>query len=146
MITREDEPSYGSMIKRGGTALFESLCANGVQESQNHAFFGDILNLFISRLAGLIVNPYMDDKNKILVAPHIIPKVQHTEAFYDTDCGRVRVSWKQVVEKNGDQNIAITIEMPKGVHGQLLWEGQYYVLQEGINEMQYSLPPIAWLL
>ena len=43
MITREDGPSYGNMIKSGGTALFESLIANGVQESQNHHFFGDNL-------------------------------------------------------------------------------------------------------
>lgn len=148
MITREDEPSYGSMIKRGGTALFESLFTNGVQESQNHAFFGDILNLFISRLAGLIVNPDMDDKNKILVAPHIIPQVQHAEAFYDTDCGRVRVSWERLVENSGKQSmeqarrsvervsdeVVIVIEVPKGVHGELLWEEQYYVLQEGKNK------------
>lgn len=87
MITREDEPSYGSMIKRGGTALFESLSANGVQESQNHHFFGDILNLFVTKLAGLVINPDMTDENQVFIKSHKIDEVEWVKASYETKKG-----------------------------------------------------------
>lgn len=95
---------------------------------------------------GLIVNPDMEDHRKIMVAPHTIPQVQRAEAFYDTDCGRVRVSWEKLGKNSAGQNmtsgvervaddVVIKIEMPKGVHGELFWEGQSYKLQEGKNQM-----------
>ena len=66
MIAREDAPSYGNMIKLGGTALFESTIPNGLQESENHHFYGDIIHLFISKLAGIRVNPMLTDPKALL--------------------------------------------------------------------------------
>ena len=71
MITRDDEPSYGYMIKMGGTALFEATKQNGEQNSQNHHFYGDIINLFITKIVGININPDMKDIHKIKIQPTI---------------------------------------------------------------------------
>lgn len=128
MITREDEPSYGSMIKRGGTALFEALEDNGVQESQNHHFLGDILNLFISKLAGIVVNPDMTDEKHILIAPHMIDKVEEVFASFKASKGEVCVSYKNEQEK-----AELVVEMPEGMYGEVLWKGERKKLQKGRN-------------
>ncbi len=128
MITKETEPSYASMIKRGGTALFESLCANGVQESQNHHFLGDILNLFVTRMAGLVINPYMDDKDEILVAPYVIDELDYAEASFASDKGEIRASWKKESDK-----VYIEVFVPEGVHGTVVWQDEEYALSEGMN-------------
>ncbi len=128
MITRADEPSYGSMIRRGGTALFEALEENGVQESQNHHFFGDILNLFISKLAGLQINPNRKDPNHILVMPQIIKEVETATASFRSQRGVVSVSWN--VKGSGRQLI---VEVPEGMYGEVVWRGATQSLQTGRN-------------
>lgn len=112
MITREEAPSYGYMIRKGGTALFESLCDNGLNESQNHHFFGDILNLFISKLAGLVINPNLTDANEILICPYPIPEVDHASAAFDSARGKITVEWKRTAD-----GICLTANIPEGIHG-----------------------------
>ncbi len=129
MIVREDEPSYGSMIKRGGTALFESAMANGVQESQNHHFLGDILQLFIRRFAGLDYNPELTDDTFVRIAPCIIDALDHAEASFASKWGMIQCGWKR---ENG--KITLHAELPEGVHGMLCYDGQAYPLNAGVHQ------------
>ncbi len=129
IMCRDDAPSYGSMIKRGATALCEALEENGVQESENHHFFGDIMRVFICDIVGIKINPDMDDINKAVISPVFPSKLRYAEAYYDTDTGRIYVSWKRCADK-----IKLRIEIPYGIDAQLCINDKKIALSLGINE------------
>lgn len=110
MITRPDAPSYGSMLELGATALFESLIPNGLNESENHHFYGDILHLFISKLVGIRVNPTLTNTQSAVITPIIPSTVSHASASYDFRCGTLYVKWQKI----SDTHIRVEISAPKG--------------------------------
>ena len=115
MISRPDAPSYGSMLKLGATALFESLIPNGLNESENHHFYGDIIHLFIAKLAGIRVNPTLTDPKSVLVAP-IIPRcISHASASYTFPEGKLSVKW----EKTDSHSVCVNISVPEGISATL---------------------------
>ena len=117
MITREDPPSYGCMIKLGGTALFESTIPNGVQESENHHFYADILHLFVSKLAGIRINPTLSDPKSALISPTVPTSVDHASAEYRFPEGTLSVKW----QKTDSEHILIEIDVPKGIEAKLVY-------------------------
>jgi len=132
MMCQEDAPSYANMIKLGGTALFESLIPNGCQESQNHHFFGDIINLFITKLAGLNINPNLDDIHHVVVAPQIPDCISDAEASYDFGGEEVRVSWKK---QNG--KLVVDVELPPVANGVLQFAEQEFPLKAGAQQFTF---------
>ena len=130
MITREDAPSYGSLIKLGGTALFESLIPNGLNESQNHHFYGDILHLFISKLVGIRVNPILTDINSAVITPTFPKSISHARAGYRFASGRLGVCWERV-----DSSIRITFSVPRGITARFEWGDYSLALPEGESEL-----------
>ncbi len=118
MITRPDGPSYGNMIALGGTALFEATEQNGVQESQNHHFYGDILNLFISKMTGLRINPNMNDINEVEIIPNLPESIDFAKASYDFKSGTLSV---EVKKENG--KLSVKVNAPDGVHGNVYANG-----------------------
>ena len=114
MITKKKAPSYLNMIELDGTALFESLIPNGVNESRNHHFYGDIIHLFISKIAGLNINPNMNDIHEVLIKPMIPDSIDSTSASYKFEKGEVSVSWSKV-----DEQIKITVDLPESAHGKI---------------------------
>lgn len=129
MMCRPDEPSYGAMIERGATALCEALDINGLQESENHHFFGDIIRIFISLIAGLSVNPRADDKNTLSFAPIVPGGLDYARAHYDFECGKALAGW----EKQGNR-VRFYAEIPEGVSGKFLYSGKETALAPGYNE------------
>ena len=132
MICQEEAPSYANMIKLGGTALFESLIPNGINKSQNHHFYGDIINLFITKLAGLNINPDLEDIHHVVVAPRIPDSISFAEASYAFREGEVKVKWEQ---KEG--KVTIYVQMPSCAHGVLKFAGQEILLQNGSQQFEY---------
>lgn len=129
MITKKDSPSYRNMIDLGGTALFESLIPNGINESRNHHFFGDIINLFISKIAGLRINPDMNDPSEVLINPCIPKSLSCAQAEYCFGSGRtVRVHWKK---ENGAVKICVTL--PECSHGKIKIKDTLVPLKPGTN-------------
>lgn len=129
MITKKDAPSYRGMLDQGGTALFESFVPNGVQESQNHHFFGDIINLFISKIAGININPYMNDIYEVLINPLFPEKLEYASADYYYGDQKIAVNWKRIGSK-----IAITADMPQIAHGKIKLKNNVFELKTGKNE------------
>lgn len=127
MITREDAPSYGNMIKLGATALFESLIPNGLNESENHHFYGDILHLFIAKLGGIRVNPTLTDKNSAVITPTVPESVSYVNSSYTFECGTLSVNW----EKTDNYRIKLTVCTPEGVSARLLYKGYDLSLKSG---------------
>lgn len=131
MISRPDAPSYGNMIQRGATALCECLEDNRFNSSENHHFFGDILNLFISDYAGLRINPNMDNKNEVLIKPCFGSVLTWAEASYTTQYGAVTVKWK----RNSD-GYAVCVEVPEGVTGHITLHDGLAALPVGFSQWQ----------
>lgn len=114
MITRLDYPSYGNWIARGATALWEDfLPPNTEVHSQNHHFFGDISNWFIQSVAGIVPNPYVEDANHIVAAPHFINVLTHAEASYKTPSGRITLHWKRIADPTIQSKDLIEIRIKK---------------------------------
>jgi hypothetical protein len=132
MICQEEAPSYANMIKLGGTTLFESLIPNGVQMSQNHHFYGDIINLFITRLAGLNINPNLDDIHHVVVEPQIPDSISFAEASYAFQEGEVKVKWEKK-----DGKVIIFVQMPPVANGVLKFAGQEIILQSGDQQFTF---------
>lgn len=129
MILKEGAPSYKTMIDLGGTALFESLIPNGVQESQNHHFYGDIINLFITKLAGLIINPGLDDIYNVRISPIIPDSISMARAEYAYADGKITVKWEKL-----DGKIKIYTQVPDFVHGTINFYGKELTLENGNKE------------
>jgi len=134
MMCQEDAPSYANMIKLGGTALFESLIPNGDQESQNHHFYGDIIQLFISRLAGLTINPDLDDIHHVVVSPQIPESISFAEASYAFPEGEVKVKWEKQ-----EGNVTICVQMPEVANGVLRFARQEIPLHTGEQTFTFEI-------
>lgn len=120
VITDTDCPSYGAWVKDGMTTLCEApqgiQAVNGKGEfapdSLNHHFMGDISSWMIQDLAGLVINPTLQDANSFVIKPHIVPTLGHVSASHDFPAGKVDVAW----EVNGNE-ATVTINADTGVHG-----------------------------
>ena len=134
MIVRPDAPSYGSMIARGATALCECLEDNRFNQSENHHFFGDILNLFISDYAGLRVNPNMNDPNEVLIKPSFASVLSWAEASYTTRYGKATTKWER---KDGEYVISVTI--PEGVTGKIALQNKLTDLPVGTSRWHVNM-------
>ncbi|MFA7637649.1 MAG: alpha-L-rhamnosidase C-terminal domain-containing protein, partial [Monoglobales bacterium] len=134
MITRPDAPSYGSMIARGATTLCESLEQSTFSTSENHHFFGDIINLFISKFAGIQINPNLKNKNEFLIRPCFVPSLDFAEASYVTELGEVKTRW----EKQNDEYI-ITVNIPDGICGNIVINDRAQPLPAGESIFRHLL-------
>ena len=130
LIRRPDEPSYGAMIERGATALCEALDVNGLNESENHHFLGDILRVFVSLIAGLRVNPTLESKDSLLFAPATPTALDFAEAEYDFGSGRARCGW----ERAGDK-LRFYADVPAGISATFRYGDVSTALTEGHNEL-----------
>lgn len=130
MITKKNAPSYRDMIDRGGTALFECFMPNGDNESVNHHYFGDIIHLFISKMAGLCINPDMDDIYNVLINPICPTGIQSAYAQYTFPNGeQIEVEWKKDGEKT-----SVVVEMLQSAHGTIKVHDKLISLRVGKNE------------
>ncbi|HZK39269.1 MAG TPA: family 78 glycoside hydrolase catalytic domain [Clostridia bacterium] len=121
MITRTDFPSYGYWVAIGATSLWEDFQPKGKRpNSLNHHFFGDISNWFISKIAGLQVNPYGTDVREVHIKPSFVTALDHAQAHYDTVAGRVETGWR----REGDEFI-LKIKIPSAVKGKIILPAGY---------------------
>jgi len=145
MITRTDAPSYGIWTEKFGlVSLAETFNAvyNSEITSHNHHYMGDISGFFIAHIAGLQINPYLDDSSFVRIAPNFIEKLNFAKAFYDTKLGRVEVKWT----RDGDK-IRVETVVPNGIHGEIVpphgWEfesGELTILP--LNQGTYTIKKI----
>ncbi len=122
MITRDDYPSYGILIKAGLTCLPEDFLPENEWDSPNslnHHFMGDYTSWFIQRVVGIRVNPRFVSPDDFDIAPSFISQLDSAQAFYDAPCGRIEVKW----ERNGEE-ISLDVSAPDEATG-------YIVLPDG---------------
>jgi len=127
MITRTDFPSYGMFVNTYGLSSVPETFQNSVDgftTSLNHHFMADYSGFFIAHIAGLQVNPFMEDPNCLRIAPNFIEKLTHAEATYETEKGKVSVRWERK-----DTCIDLIVDMPEGVYGDVVLPAGYRFCQ-----------------
>lgn len=96
MIRQPDYPSYGNLLERGATSLWEMFLPEGqLSGSENHHFWGDISHWFLRYLCGINVNPQQDDPEFIKISPHFNVDLTEVEGSYKTPQGEIHVQWKK---------------------------------------------------
>ena len=126
MITREDFPSFGMMVKRGLTSIAESFIsdeewAKDRVDSLNHHFFCDYVSWFIQRVVGIRVNPHNDAPLHIDITPDFLEELDFAQANYETAAGEVYVKW----ERAEDGMITLTIKTPYEIEGDIILPDDY---------------------
>lgn len=111
MIVRKDFPSYGNLIERGATTLWENFMPDHVA-SMNHHFWGDVSSWFIQRIAGICVNPEADNTAHLILRPDFIASLDFAQAYHITNHGKVFLRW----ERDGKE-ILLTTEVPSALFG-----------------------------
>jgi len=130
LICREDYPSYGVWIKREATTLYEDFNDDTKRErpnSLNHHFMGDISNWFISKVAGIVVNPHRINPAEVNIKPAFLEKLSFAKAHYDTVKGKVSVHWIK-----SDNTATLEITAPNSVCGSIILpDGWVFAASEG---------------
>ena len=126
MITRDDGPSYGNILKLGATTLWEKFKLDYCS-SVNHHFWGDISAWFISHIGGIKFNPSGRNVNEVMISPDFITSLEHASAYHIAPAGKIAVSWK----RDGDA-VVLDVEIPDGMSATMaLKDG--YTLDNGDN-------------
>jgi alpha-L-rhamnosidase len=115
MITRPEYPSYGNWVTQGATTLWEQFMTDYTTPSSlNHHFWGDVSGWYITRVAGIQVNPFGEDHLECDVAPAFIDALKWAESWHECAAGIINVKWER-----GDGGITLSLSYPEGAHGRI---------------------------
>lgn len=109
-VTRNDYPSFGHMIDKGATTLWETWKESDNIYSQNHPMFGSVDAWIVQSLLGIRVADDALGADKIIIAPCATRAVDWAKGEYRTVKGVVGVAWQKV----GDRR-RLTVNIPEGV-------------------------------
>ena len=121
MITRDDEPSYGCMIRDGLTTLGE--CVRPPYDSLNHHFWGDISALMIEYFAGIRINPEKKGADTVAIAPVFPTDMSLVQAHHMSVKGMIAVRF----DKQDDGRIILTLVIPEEIDGTIVAPKGYTV-------------------
>lgn len=122
ITTNETYPSWGYMIRKGATTIWELWngdTANPAMNSANHVMLlGDLLIWYYEDLAGIKCAPDAVGYKKLLMSSVFPEGLDHVSATYQSVYGDIKSSWK----KKGDAlawnitlpgNTSATVRIPK---------------------------------
>ncbi len=109
-VTRNDYPSFGHMIDKGATTLWETWKESDNIYSQNHPMFGSVDAWIVQSLLGIRVADDAVGADKLIIAPCATRAVDWAKGEYRTVKGVVGVAW----QKAGGRR-RLTVNIPEGV-------------------------------
>lgn len=128
IVTNDTYPSWGYMIKKGATTIWELWngdTANPAMNSRNHVMLlGDLLIWFYEDLAGIKNAPASVGFKQILMEPVFPEKLNYVNASHVSPYGRIGSSWKRdgnKLEWNVEipANTTATVKLPLDFHVQV---------------------------
>ncbi|SDZ92082.1 alpha-L-rhamnosidase [Porphyromonadaceae bacterium KH3R12] len=110
IATNRTYPSWGYMIEKGATTIWELWngdTADPAMNSANHVMLlGDLLIWFYEDLAGIKNHPKSTAYKKLLMEPKFPEGLSHVKASYKSVYGEIKSEWKK---ENGTFHWDITI-------------------------------------
>lgn len=92
MVAQEDFPSWGHMLGRDGSTIWENWNGSG---SQNHPALGSIGVWFYQALAGIRPDPTIPGFRHIIIKPAVVGDLTWARAHYDSIHGEIVSDWKR---------------------------------------------------
>lgn len=96
-VTHTDFPSWGYMIEKGATTIWELWngdTADPAMNSGNHVMLvGDLAIWFFEYLAGIKADPENPGFKHIIMRPHVVGDLTYVNARYDSASGIIKSSW-----------------------------------------------------
>jgi alpha-L-rhamnosidase len=116
LATQTTYPSWGYMVSRGATTLWElwQEKTGPSMNSHNHPMFGGIGAWFFSALAGINPDPGAPGFARVRFEPQVVRDLQWATGSVDTLRGRVSCSWRREGAK-----LRIEVEAPVGSEAEL---------------------------
>ena len=109
MLLKEDEPSWGSWIKKGLTTLPEWFQQNEYDKaSLNHVFLGDISAWMMNHLTGLRQPENVVGFQNIIIKPFYTKSLNSAKGEYISINGKIRSAW----ERKGNK-ITLMVSIPQ---------------------------------
>ena len=97
IVTNETYPSWGYMINKGATTIWELWngdTADPAMNSRNHVMLlGDLLIWFYENLAGIKCDPSTVGFKKIWMEPVFPEQLEHVCGAFDSPYGKIESSW-----------------------------------------------------
>ena len=121
IVTNESYPSWGYMINKGATTIWELWngdTADPAMNSRNHVMLlGDLLIWYYENLAGIKNDPSSVGFKKIWMEPVFPEKLDHVNASYDSPHGKISSEWRRAGDKltwniTIPANTTATIKLP----------------------------------
>jgi alpha-L-rhamnosidase len=110
VATQESYPSWGHMVKKGATTIWElwnSDTAGPGMNSRNHYALGAVGQWYYQCLAGIDTDPDHPGYNRIIFRPTPLGDLEWAKASIDTRYGKVSSSWTR-----GKDGFHIDLEVP----------------------------------
>ena len=142
LAAQDTYPSWGYMVRRGATTVWElwQEKTGPSMNSHNHPMFGSVDAWFYQALAGLRPDPNQPGYRHIIVEPQIVRDLQWASGSIETPYGPASCSWRQspreiTLEVVVPANCRATVHLPKfpymrdvTVHesGRPVWEAGTY--------------------
>ena len=138
LIMQPTPPSYGYLVDRGETTLWENLYDYGSSKSKvllkngkritshNHHFWGFVYTYFVRYVAGLRYNPDAKDVNYAEISPVYTEGLSYAEAYYVAPKGKISVRW----DKLGDE-FKFKVSVPENMRVKLSFRGREEMLMSG---------------
>jgi alpha-L-rhamnosidase len=143
LATQTTYPSWGYMIERGATTLWElwQEKTGPSMNSQDHAMFGSVGAWFYNALGGINLSPDSAGYQHIRIAPQVVEDLHWASASLETIRGMVSSSWSHspglitldvAIPVNSDAQVVIPAEeQMTGVTiregDRVVWENGHYV-------------------
>lgn len=96
IVTQEDYPGWGHMLKQGATTWWEQW--NG-HASQIHSCFTSLDGWFSQGLAGIRPDSAAPGFKKIIIKPAVVGNLTWVKCHYDSTYGRIISNWKREGDK-----------------------------------------------
>ncbi len=114
LITQERFPSFNYWLKNDATSLWEAF--NELEDNKlmrkdggrvlslNHHFWGSVSAFFYKYIAGIIVNPNMNNENEIIVKPYLFKDIDYVKCSFKNKDNSIVF---EVIKNNNDLKINI---------------------------------------
>jgi len=125
LLLQRDYPSWGYMVEKGATTMWERWNSDGDDQSMNsfnHYAFGAITDFLFRRIAGIA--PLEPGFRRVRIAPICDRRLGYGGADYVSVAGVIKSDWRF-----GDDGLTLTVELPPNVRGEVILPGAMHKIR-----------------
>ena len=90
LMNQRDFPSYGYMIEKGATTIWETWLGD---QSHSHPMFGSVCHWFYEYIAGIRPDPEHPGFKNVIIKPCPVRSLDFAKATYPGPYGEIRSNW-----------------------------------------------------